>query len=119
MHGDEAVREAEAAAEKLFSGDLSAMSVDQLLEVFPNVPSKTVAYDASGWRLTGLLTDAGVTTSKGEATRLIRSGGIYVNDRRITDEKERLSPEQAIEGQLFVVRKGKEGQFPHSHQSEG
>lgn len=111
VHGDEAVRDAEAAAEKLFSGDLSSMSVTQLLEVFPNVPSKTVPYQADGWRLTGLLTDAGVTTSNGEATRLIRSGGIYVNDKRITDEKERLSPEQAIEGQLFVVRKGKRDNF--------
>jgi tyrosyl-tRNA synthetase len=111
VHGAEAVREAEAAASKLFSGDLSAMSVGQLLEVFPNVPSKTVTYVADGWRLTGLLTDAGVTTSNSEATRLIRSGGIYVNDRRVTDEKERLSPEQAIEGQLFVVRKGKKENF--------
>ena len=111
VHGDEAVRDAEAAADKLFSGDLSAMSIKQLLEVFPNVPSKTVAYQADGWRLTGLLTDAGVTSSNSEATRLIRSGGIYVNDKRITDEKERLSPEQAIEGQLFVVRKGKRDNF--------
>ncbi len=111
VHGDEAVRDAEAAAEKLFSGDLSAMSIKQLMEVFPNVPSKTVAFQADGWRLTGLLTDAGVTPSNSEATRLIRSGGIYVNDRRITDEKERLSPEQAIEGQLFVVRKGKRDNF--------
>jgi hypothetical protein len=34
-----------------------------------------------------------------------------VNDRRITDEKERLDPAQAIEGQLFVVRKGKKDNF--------
>lgn len=111
VHGDGAVRDAEAAADKLFGGDLAAMSVKQLMEVFPNVPSKTVAYHADGWRLTALLTDAGVTTSNGEATRLIRSGGIYVNDKRITDEKERLSPDQAIEGQLFVIRKGKRDNF--------
>ena len=49
--------------------------------------------------------------SKGEATRLIRGGGIYVNDRRITDEKERITPDQAIEGQVFVVRKGKRDNF--------
>jgi tyrosyl-tRNA synthetase len=53
----------------------------------------------------------GLTSSNSEATRLIRSGGIYVNERRITDEKERLSAEQAIEGQLFVVRKGKKENF--------
>jgi hypothetical protein len=29
----------------------------------------------------------------------------------VTDEKERLTPEQAIEGQLFVIRKGKKDNF--------
>lgn len=111
VHGDDAMRDAEAAADKLFGGDVATMSVKQLMEVFPNVPSKTVAYQADGWRLTALLTEAGVITSNSEATRLIRSGGIYVNDKRVTDEKERLSPEQAIEGQLFVIRKGKRDNF--------
>ena len=111
VHGDDAVRDAEAAAERLFGGDISGMSVNQLLDVFPNVPSKTVAYQPDGWRLAGLLTDAGVTSSNSEATRLIRGGGIYVNDKRITDEKERLSPDQAIEGQIFVVRKGKRDNY--------
>jgi tyrosyl-tRNA synthetase len=111
VHGDAAVREAEAAGEKLFGGNVAEMSVGELLQVFPNVPSTTVAYDAGGWRLVGLLTEAGVTSSNSEATRLIRSGGIYVNDRRVADEKARLSPEEAIEGQLFVVRKGKKENF--------
>jgi tyrosyl-tRNA synthetase len=58
-----------------------------------------------------LLASAGVTSSRGEATRLIRGGGIYVNDRRITDEKEQLRADQAIEGEVFVVRKGKKDNF--------
>jgi tyrosyl-tRNA synthetase len=52
-----------------------------------------------------------VTSSNSEATRLIRSGGIYVNSRRVTDEKERLVAEQAIEGELFLIRKGKRDNF--------
>jgi tyrosyl-tRNA synthetase len=111
VHGDSAVREAEAAAQALFAGDVSTMSVSQLLEVFPNVPSKTVPYEADGWRLVGLLTDAGVTSSNSEAMRLIKSGGIYVNSRRVTDEKERLRVEQAIDGELFLIRKGKKDNF--------
>jgi len=107
VHGEEAVRDAEAAAQTLFSGDISGMSVSQLLQVFPNVPSSTTAFAADGWPIVELLASAGVTPSKGEATRLIRSGGLYVNGRRVVDEKQRLRPEDAIEGQLFVVRKGK------------
>ncbi len=111
VHGKAAVGEAEAAAQTLFSGDISAMSVSQLLEVFPNVPSSTTAFASDGWPIVELLASSRVTPSKGEATRLIRSGGIYVNGRRITDEKLRLRPDDAVEGQLFVVRKGKRDNF--------
>lgn len=111
VHGQQSVREAEAASEALFSGDITTMSVDELLQVFPNVPSSNTAYAHEGWPVVELLSSAGVTSSKGEATRLIRSGGIYVNSRRVTDEKERMKPEQAIEGQLFVIRKGKRDHF--------
>ena len=104
-------RDAEAAAQTLFSGDIAGMSVSQLLQVFPNVPSATTAFASDGWPIVELLASSRVTPSKGEATRLIRSGGIYVNNRRITDEKLRLRPEDAVEGELFVVRKGKRDNF--------
>jgi tyrosyl-tRNA synthetase len=111
VHGEDAVRDAEVASEKLFAGDIATMSVRELLQVFPNVPSSTAPYAGEGWPVVELLSSAGITSSKGEAARLIRSGGIYVNSRRVTDEKERLRPEQAIEGQLFVIRKGKRDNF--------
>ena len=98
VHGDAAVRDAEAATSKLFGGDIASMSVSDLLQVFPNVPSSTTAYVADGWPIVEFLSSAGVTSSKSEAARLIRGGGIYVNDRRVTDEKGRLRPDEAIEG---------------------
>jgi tyrosyl-tRNA synthetase len=111
VHGDAAVREAEAAAAALFRGDIVTQgTLEQIKQLLANVPSSTIAYAVS-WPVVDLLASAGVTSSKGEATRLIRGGGMYVNDRRITDEKEHLTPEQAIEGQVFVVRKGKKDNF--------
>ncbi|MDA1185259.1 MAG: tyrosine--tRNA ligase [Acidobacteria bacterium] len=111
VHGADAVREAEAAARVLFSGDVSGLSVDQLLRVFPSVPSSAMPFVETGWPITELLVSSRVTASKGEATRLIRNGGIYVNGRRVTDEKLCLRPDDAVEGQLFVVRKGKRDNF--------
>jgi tyrosyl-tRNA synthetase len=111
VHGDAAVRDAEAAAQKLFGGSIASMSVSELLQVFPNVPSSTAAYVEEGWAIADFLSASGVATSKSEATRLIRGGGIYINDERVTDEKYRLLPQRAIEGQLFVVRKGKKDNF--------
>ncbi len=111
VHGDEAVKHAEAATQALFSGDVTAMSVRQLLEVFPDVPSSSLRFSNAGWGIVDFLSAAGITSSKGEATRLIRGGGIYVNGRRIGDEKHHLVSADAVEGELFVVRKGKRDNF--------
>lgn len=111
VHGEQALVDAEAAAAKLFGGSVAAMSIAELLQVFPNVPSTSTSYSPDGWSVVELLSSTGIAASKSEAARLIRGGGIYVNDRRVTDEKERLSVEQAIEGQLFVVRKGKKDNY--------
>jgi tyrosyl-tRNA synthetase len=111
VHGEEAVRNAEAASQKLFGGDLKRMSANELLQVFANVPSSDVRLHDGRMPIVELLSATGVTSSRGEATRLIRGGGIYVNERRVTDEKELLTSDQAIEGQLFVIRKGKKDNF--------
>ena len=111
LHGQPAVQEAEAAAEKLFRGDLSAMSVTELLQIFSNVPSSDVAVAESGWTLPELLAAAGVASSKSEGMRLVKGGGITLNGRRVADEKERVLPSQAIEGRIFVIRKGKRDNF--------
>ena len=111
VHGADAVREAESAARVLFGGDISGLSVDQLLRVFPSVPSSTTPSVATGWPIAELLVSSRVTASKGEATRLIRNGGIYLNGHRVTDERLCLRPDDAVEGQLFVVRKGKRDHF--------
>jgi tyrosyl-tRNA synthetase len=111
VHGEVAMRESEAAAQALFRGEITTRgTLEQIKHVLANVPSLTIAYAVS-WPVVDLLASSGVTSSKGEATRLIRGGGIYINDRRITDEKEQLRPDQAIEGEVFVIRKGKKDNF--------
>jgi tyrosyl-tRNA synthetase len=107
VHGDDAVREAEAATEKLFRGNVGTMSAGELLQVFADVPSSEITIRVGGTPVAEFLSSTGVTSSRSEATRLIRGGGIYINDQRITDEKALVTQDQAIGGQLFVVRKGK------------
>ena len=111
VHGADAVREAESAAEKLFKGDLHAMTEGELLQVFSSVPSSETPYRSDGWLVTEFLASNAVTTSKGEAVRLIKGGGIYVNGQRVVDEKTRVSPSDAMHGRYFVVRKGKKDNF--------
>ena len=109
VHGSDQLARAERASSVLFGEDMSTLPAEDVLAVFGDVPSSTVNAD----RLTGegvpvveLLASSGLTASRGEATRLIRGGGVYVNNRRVTDERARLRPGDAIDGRLFVLRKG-------------
>jgi tyrosyl-tRNA synthetase len=111
VHGEAAVHEAESAAEKLFKGDLRSMSEGELLQVFSSVPSSQTPYRSDGWLVTEFLASNAVTGSKGEAVRLIKGGGIYINGQRVVDEKSRVSPEDAMHARYFVVRKGKRDNF--------
>jgi tyrosyl-tRNA synthetase len=111
VHGDDAVREAERSAEKLFKGEIEAMTASELREVFSSVPSSEADYQADGWLITEFLAGNSVTASKGEAARLIRGGGISVNGRRVADEKSRVRPDEAMHGEYFVIRKGKRDNY--------
>jgi len=109
VHGEAQVSRAERASSVLFGEDITSLAADDVLSVFDDVPSSTVGVEklaGEGVAVVELLATSGLTSSKGEATRLIRGGGIYVNNRRITDERARLRPSDAIEGRLFVLRKG-------------
>lgn len=50
--------------------------------------------------------DFQVTSSRSEARRLIQQGGVYVNNRRVTDVNAGLSPESVQDGKI-AVRIGK------------
>ena len=49
--------------------------------------------------------------SSSEARRLVQSGGIYVNNARVSNPAEKITVDRAIGGELFVVRKGQKQNF--------
>jgi tyrosyl-tRNA synthetase len=107
VHGDEQVRRAEHAAAVLFSGDLADAEIDEVLMVFEDAPSSELTLSTEGIPLADLLATVKLTSSKSEAARLVKSGGVYVNNVRATDERRRLTPADAIRGELFILRKGR------------
>jgi tyrosyl-tRNA synthetase len=111
VHGSDHVTRAERASSVLFGEDISTLSADQVLAVFADVPSSTVPsalFEGAGVALVDLLADPQVQLvgSKSEARRLVQSGGVYVNNRRVSDPQVKLTRDQAIDGRLFVLRKG-------------
>jgi len=108
VHGAEHVARAERASQVLFGEDLTALAIDDVLAVFDDVPSTELTADEFGVGIgvVELVARVGLAPSKGEARRLVQSGGVYVNNRRLADPAHKLSRDQAIEGKLFVLRKG-------------
>ncbi len=108
VHGDEERRSAERASDVLFGSSLTNATVEEILTVFDDVPSVELSSDAlnHGLANTELVVMAGLAASKGEAARLIKQGGLYVNDRRVTDERGRVTLAHAIDGRVIVLRKG-------------
>ena len=108
VHGAEQVARAERATAVLFGGPLANASVDDILMVFDDSPSISVAEPVleAGIGAADLAVKAGLASSKGEAGRLIKQGGLYVNDRRLNDERGQVTMADAIGRTVIVLRKG-------------
>ena len=109
VHGDGQRRRAEQASALLFGGDIRRASKEDILTVFEDVPSIEVDrgdFAADGVPAAKLIALSGLEPSSSAAARLIKGGGFYINDERVTSEKARVSIDQAIDGELFVLRKG-------------
>ncbi len=107
VHGDDHVARAERAAAVLFSDDIGDADVGDVLMVFQDAPSSELAFAPEGMPLMDLLATVKLTSSKSEAARLVKSGGVYVNNVRATDERRVLTRADAIRGELFILRKGR------------
>src|SRR3989442_2133483 len=109
VHGRDQVARAEQAASVLFGEDIATLAAADVLAGFEDVPSSEVSaaeFAGDGLGVVDLLARVQLAPSKSEARRLVLSGGVYVNNRRISDPNTRLRRDQAIGGRLFVVRKG-------------
>ncbi|HEX6967371.1 MAG TPA: tyrosine--tRNA ligase [Micromonosporaceae bacterium] len=106
VHGERQTREAIAASEALFGrGSLDRLDPDTLraalteaglIEVHGELPDVAT-----------LLRDAGLVPSLKEARRVIREGGAYLNNERVSDTEARPASEQLLHGRFLVLRRGK------------
>jgi tyrosyl-tRNA synthetase len=109
VHGRDLAARAEHASAVLFGEDIATLSASDVLSVFEDVPATDLAadlFESSGFGIVDLVAQVQLAPSKAEARRLVQSGGVYVNNRRVTDPHLRVTRADAIEGRLFVLRKG-------------
>ena len=109
LHGETELEKATRASEVLFGKEISGLSVDQIVDIFADVPSTEIEkskIDGDGFTLSDALVVAGLAPSKGEAKRLVQGGGVALNNVRADDPRKSLSASDFIDGQVLVLRKG-------------
>jgi tyrosyl-tRNA synthetase len=110
VHGASRLARAEEASQVLFGGEISGLSAAEIADIFADVPScelPAANLEDPGMPLIDLLVTGGVAKSKGEARRAIGEGGIYLNNRRVSDPSAAVAVTDVIEGQFLVLRKGR------------
>jgi tyrosyl-tRNA synthetase len=109
VHGESNLRKAEQASRVLFGGEIADLSANDVLDIFAEVPSSTIprdTFEGDGLSLVDLVIACGFATSKGAARSLIKDGGIYINNRRVSDVQATIGLSALIEGQYLILRKG-------------
>ena len=110
MHGQTALDKAVQASQALFGGDITGLSAADIADVFSEVPTADMPADrfgGDGMNVVDVLVESGFLKSKGEARRGIQEGGVYVNNRRVTDAAMNVTISDFIEGKYLILRRGK------------
>jgi tyrosyl-tRNA synthetase len=108
VHSEETTQRVEAAARALFGqGELSELDEATLSSALAELPRTTVSSKEEIPTWVDLLAATGVVDSKSAARRIVKEGGAYLNNVKISGEDFRPSKSDFLCGKYAVLRKGK------------
>ena len=111
VHGPAEAERARRASAALFEGDVTRLDPPTMLEVLAEAPSTELTRSeltaGTGLELVDALVRTGLATSRSAARTAVTQGGVYVNDRRVTDPETGLAEADLLGGCYVVLRKGK------------
>ena len=106
LHGEAALESAERITEALFSGSIDALTeadLDQLRQ--DGMDATEVGAESVG--LLAVLADSGLAPSRGQARKLVASGGVRINGVVAADAEVELDFSDALHGRFYLLRRGK------------
>lgn len=108
VHGQEGLEKALRATQGMNPGKETHLDLDLLQELGEDIPSLALSlHEVLNVSILDILVKVKAFSTKGEARRMIRNGGVYLNNKRLLDEKVLLLSENLLEGKLFVLSVGK------------
>ena len=105
VHGAEATAQVEAASQVLFGrGEPSALDASTLRDATAELPGAAVPV---GTGLLEAMVEVGLADSKGAARRLVRDGGVSINNTKVDDVEHVLQTDDFLHGQIALLRRGR------------
>jgi len=108
VHSQATTDRVEAAAKALFGqGDLTELDEETLAGALAELPRTTVSKNDAIPTWVDLLAATGVVDSKSAARRIVKEGGAYLNNEKISGEDFTPQKSDFLCGKYAVLRKGK------------
>jgi tyrosyl-tRNA synthetase len=113
VHGEEAYQFALKSSEILFGSataeTLQSLTEEQLLQVMEGVPeySLSQALLAADTDIVTLMAESKIFPSKGEARKLIQSGGLSINKEKVAGPEYKITIAHLMHGKYLLVQRGK------------
>ncbi len=108
VHTELTTNRVEAAAKALFGqGDLAELDEATLTSALAELPRTTIAKDQPIPTWVDLLAATGVVDSKSAARRIVKEGGAYLNNEKISGEDFAPQKSDFLCGKYAILRKGK------------
>ena len=110
LHGEEAANSAKQLSESLFSGDVSNLSAEQVLQL----EGAVTTIELSESSLVDALVNTGAAKSNRNAREFIENGAVAVNGEIVTDVEFSIKP-NSYDGKATLIRRGKKNYFLIKH----
>lgn len=112
VHGQEGLETALRVTKGAAPGASTLLNAEILENIASGLPSYTLQKEGLvGQKIVDLLVQVGAQASKGEARRMLRNGGVYLNNKKIDDENGNIQEEDLIEGKFILMAVGKKNKF--------
>ncbi|KAJ7549988.1 hypothetical protein O6H91_07G077500 [Diphasiastrum complanatum] len=112
VHGEEGLADALKATEALTPGADTPLDWQAIEAIAQDVPSSHLPLETVvGSALVDVCVTAGLFPSKGAVRRLIKQGGLYLNNEKVEDEGKILEAVDVIDAKMFLLSAGKKNKM--------
>ncbi|OVA17109.1 Aminoacyl-tRNA synthetase [Macleaya cordata] len=112
VHGEEGLFEALKATEALKPGAETKLDWKTIEGIAEDVPSCSLTYDqVLNASLIDLSVSTGLLESKSSARRLVKQGGLYLNNSRVDSEGKLIEAGDIVDGKVLLLSAGKKNKM--------